>query len=116
MSGQTITTNIDSNPFDKPSDEILSKLPQENRNKIIELSSRAKVERDKAIRLLKEDAARSKEISAEDLKERQKIMDKTRIKKPMHELYTNIDYSKKTKVSGMGGRGGPIEAIKGRQK
>lgn len=52
----------------------------------------------------------------EDLKERQKVMDKTRIKKPMHELYTNIDYSKKTKVSGMGGRGGPIEAIKGRQK
>ena len=52
----------------------------------------------------------------EDLKERQKVMDKTRIKKPMHELYTNIDYSKKTKVSGMGGRGGPISAIKGRQK
>ena len=75
MSGQTITTNIDSNPFDKPSDEILSKLPQENRNKIIELSSRAKVERDKAIRLLKEDAARSKEISAEDLKERQRLVD-----------------------------------------
>ena len=53
----------------------------------------------------------------EDLKERQKIMDKTRIeKKPMHELYTNIDYSKKTKITGMGGKGGPIEAIRGKIK
>ena len=39
----------------------------------------------------------------DDLKERQKIMDKTRIKRPMHELYTNIDYEKKTPISGMGG-------------
>ena len=53
----------------------------------------------------------------EDLVERQKIMDKTRIeKKPMHELYTNIDYSKKTKITGMGGKGGPIEAIRGKIK
>ena len=48
----------------------------------------------------------------EDLKERQKVMDKTRIKRPMHELYTNIDYSKKTKVSGMGGHGGPVDAMR----
>ena len=40
----------------------------------------------------------------EDLKERQKIMDKTRIeRKPMHELYNDIDYEKKTPISGMGG-------------
>jgi hypothetical protein len=40
----------------------------------------------------------------EDLKERQKIMDKTRIeKKPMNELYNDIDYEEKTPVSGMGG-------------
>ena len=39
----------------------------------------------------------------EDLVERQKIMDKTRIKRPMHELYTDIDYEKKTPISGMGG-------------
>ena len=40
----------------------------------------------------------------EDLKERQKIMDKTRIeRKPMHELYNDIDYEEKTPVSGMGG-------------
>ena len=52
----------------------------------------------------------------EDLKERQKIMDKTRIKKPMHELYTNIDYSERTKISGMGGVGGPIDVIRGKNK
>ena len=53
----------------------------------------------------------------EDLVERQKIMDKTRIeRKPMHELYTNIDYNEKTKVSGLGGKGGPIEAMKGKIK
>ena len=52
----------------------------------------------------------------EDLKERQKVMDKTRIKKPMHELYTNINYNEKTKVSGMGGKGGPIQALRGKQK
>ena len=39
----------------------------------------------------------------EDLVKRQKIMDKTRIKRPMHELYTDIDYEKKTPISGMGG-------------
>ena len=52
----------------------------------------------------------------EDLVERQKIMDKTRIKKPMHELYNDIDYDKRTEISGMGGKGGPVAAIKGRQK
>ena len=39
----------------------------------------------------------------DDLKRRQKIMDETRIKRPMHELYTDIDYTKKTPISGMGG-------------
>ena len=52
----------------------------------------------------------------EDLKERQKIMDKTRIKKPMHELYTNIDYSERTKISGMGGVGGPIDVMRSKSK
>ena len=39
----------------------------------------------------------------DDLKRRQKIMDETRIKRPMHELYTDIDYTEKTPISGMGG-------------
>ena len=51
----------------------------------------------------------------EDLKERQKIMDKTKIeRKPMHELYNDIDYEEKTKISLMGGKGGPVQAIKSR--
>ena len=48
----------------------------------------------------------------EDLVERQKIMDKTRIKRPMHELYTDIDYEEKTPISGMGGVGGPVDAVR----
>ena len=39
----------------------------------------------------------------DDLKERQKIMGETKIKRPMHELYTDIDYTEKTPISGMGG-------------
>jgi hypothetical protein len=43
----------------------------------------------------------------------QKIQSKYSLsKKPLHELYTTIDYNEKTKVSSMGGLGGPIEAIK----
>ena len=53
----------------------------------------------------------------EELVERQKIMDKTRIeKKPMHELYNNIDYSERTKISGMGGIGGPIDVVRSAEK
>ena len=52
----------------------------------------------------------------EDLVERQKIMDKTRIKRPMHELYTNIDYSERTKISGMGGVGGPVDVVRNQEK
>ena len=49
----------------------------------------------------------------EELVKRQEIMDKTRItRKPLHELYTEIDYEKKTKVSGMGGVGGPIDVVR----
>ena len=36
-------------------------------------------------------------------------------KKPLHELYTTIDYNEKTKVSSMGGLGGPIEAMRSKQ-
>ena len=49
----------------------------------------------------------------ESLKKRQKVMDETRIeRKPMHELYNNIDYEKKTPISGMGGVGGPVDAVR----
>ena len=52
----------------------------------------------------------------EDLVKRQKIMDKTRIKRPMHELYANIDYEEKTPISGMGGVGGPVDAVRSAHK
>ncbi len=48
----------------------------------------------------------------EDLVERQKIMDETRITKPLHELYTDIDYSEKTPITGIGGVGGPIDVMR----
>jgi len=34
----------------------------------------------------------------------------------MHELYTNIDYSERTKISGMGGVGGPIDVVRNADK
>ena len=36
-------------------------------------------------------------------------------KKPLHELYTDIDYSERTPISGMGGKGGPVEAMKSKK-
>ena len=51
-----------------------------------------------------------------ELRTRQEIMNKTKIKKPLHELYTNINYEKKTKISGIGGKGGPIDTIRTRNK
>ena len=69
------------------------------------------------------DAIDSEKETREELVKREKLMKQesnykeiqsnhTLSKKPMHELYTNIDYSKKTKVSGMGGHGGPVDAIR----
>ena len=59
----------------------------------------------------------------EELQEREKLMREeqknqkieskyTLSKKPLHELYTDIDYSEKTKITGIGGIGGPIDAIR----
>ena len=43
----------------------------------------------------------------------QKIQSKYSLsKKPMHELYNDIVYEKKTPVSGMGGHGGPVDAMR----
>ena len=61
------------------------------------------------------DATDSEVEFREDLVTRQKVMDETRIeRKPLHELYKGINkmMSRKTKISGMGGKGGPVEAIK----
>ena len=59
----------------------------------------------------------------QELQEREKLMREeakqqnieskyTLSKKPLHELYTDIDYSEKTPISGMGGVGGPISSLK----
>jgi len=59
----------------------------------------------------------------EDLQEREKLMKEeaknqkiqskySLSKKPLHELYTDIDYSERTNITGMGGVGGPIDSIK----
>ena len=46
----------------------------------------------------------------------QQIQSKYRLsKKPLHELYMEIDYEEKTKVSLMGGKGGPVEAMKSKK-
>ena len=47
----------------------------------------------------------------------QKIQSKYSLsKKPLHELYTDIDYEEKTPISGMGGIGGPIDAVRHNEK
>jgi len=59
----------------------------------------------------------------EDLQEREKLMKEeaknqkiqskySLSKKPLHELYTDIDYSERTNITGMGGVGGSIDSIK----
>src|SRR6056300_1929060 len=63
----------------------------------------------------------------EELQEREKLMREeqknqqieskyTLSKKPLHELYTDIDYSEKTKITGIGGVGGPIDVIRSKSK
>ena len=43
----------------------------------------------------------------------QKIQSKYSLsKKPLHELYTDIDYSEKTPVTGIGGVGGPVDVMR----
>jgi hypothetical protein len=62
----------------------------------------------------------------EDLRKREKLMKEesknqsiqskySLSKKPLHELYTDIDYSERTNISGMGGKGGPVEAMKSKK-
>ena len=71
------------------------------------------------------DATDSERETRKELVEREKMMKQesnykeiqsnhTLSKKPMHELYKGINkmMSRKTKISGMGGKGGPVEAIK----
>ena len=51
-------------------------------------------------------------LMREEAKQQQIQSKYTLSKKPLHELYTTIDYDEKTNISGMGGKGGPVEAMK----
>ena len=64
----------------------------------------------------REELVKREKLMKEEAKN-QKIQSKYSLsKKPLHELYTDIDYNEKTPVSGMGGVGGPVEAMKSRNK
>jgi len=60
----------------------------------------------------REDLVKREKMMKEEAKN-QKIQSKYSLsKKPLHELYNDINYEEKTPVSGMGGVGGPVDAIK----
>ena len=60
----------------------------------------------------REELVKREKLMREEAKN-QKIQSKYSLsKKPMHELYNDIDYEKKTPVSGMGGHGGPVDAMR----
>jgi hypothetical protein len=64
----------------------------------------------------REDLVKREKLMKEEQKN-QKIQSKYSLsKKPLHELYNDIDYEKKTPISGMGGVGGPIDAVRHNEK
>ena len=64
----------------------------------------------------REDLFKREKLMKEEAKN-QKIQSKYSLsKKPLHELYNDIDYEKKTPISGMGGVGGPIDAVRHNEK
>ena len=66
--------------------------------------------------VFREDLRKREKLMKEEAKN-QKIQSKYSLsKKPLHELYTTIDYNEKTKVSSMGGLGGPIDVIRSQSK
>jgi hypothetical protein len=62
----------------------------------------------------REELQKREKLMREEAKNQQIQSKYTLSKKPLHELYTDIDYEERTKISGMGGVGGPVEAIKSR--
>ena len=51
-------------------------------------------------------------LMKEEAKQQQIESKYTLSKKPLHELYNDIDYEEKTPVTGIGGVGGPIASLK----
>ena len=60
----------------------------------------------------REELQTREKLMREEAKNQQIQSKYTLSKKPLHELYTDIDYEEKTPVSGMGGVGGPVQAKK----
>ena len=64
----------------------------------------------------REDLVKREKLMKEEAKNQQIQSKYTLGKKPLHELYTDIDYEEKTPISGMGGIGGPIDAVRHNEK
>ena len=64
----------------------------------------------------REDLVKREKLMKEEAKNQQIQSKYTLSKKPLHELYTDIDYEEKTPISGMGGIGGPIDAVRHNEK
>ena len=60
----------------------------------------------------REDLVKREKLMKEEAKTQQIESKYSLSKKPLHELYNDIDYEEKTPVSGMGGVGGPVQAKK----
>lgn len=72
---QTITNNLDTPPFDKPSDEILAKYAPQDRESIKKLSEQARKERDRAIQELNKQKEKKIIDSQEEYKKRLQEID-----------------------------------------
>ena len=64
----------------------------------------------------REELQTREKLMREEAKNQQIQSKYTLSKKPLHELYTDIDYEEKTPISGMGGIGGPIDAVRHNEK
>jgi hypothetical protein len=64
----------------------------------------------------REDLVKREKMMKEEAKNQQIQSKYSLSKKPLHELYNDIDYEKKTPISGMGGVGGPIDAVRHNEK
>ncbi len=64
----------------------------------------------------REELQTREKLMREEAKNQQIQSKYTLSKKPLHELYTDIDYEEKTPISGMGGIGGPVDAVRHTEK
>lgn len=72
---QKSTININPNPYSVPSKEFLSKMSDGYQQQIKILSSKAKQAREDAYKKLNEDKEKRKDLTQDEIKERQKLID-----------------------------------------